>query len=493
LEGKVMVGLLLRSALVALAICISSAASLGREILIEVPDFSQSRVFSGGSLDKIRADYGIDELEVFGLSGSGIGVAVIDTGVDYGHEFLKNRVLKGACYNTVRPQGFRSTCHLRRDRDESPGAGRPCGNGALCMHGTHVAGVAAGFNTAWSTGEPRKGVAPKAFVVPINVFSYNDATKKLHFSDEDLALALDYVIRLRTSGLNIRVVNMSLDTGSEAYLKNCTPKSGVDLSSRIQRLRALGVISVAASGNSGFRNRMMALPACLAQVVEVGNVGSKEMLHGTSNLAALNFPGVMISSAIPGNRYAPLTGTSMAAPILSGAYALAMQAQALGKAMVGNMDYGASIWALHANHPAGCDVYSGQCLYAGISPHLATAVLRSYIDKSRMSYFYPNRRNARSRLCHQYGTNYHHLECSDLWILEALSTPPRLSSSSLTSDVSLRFGGASGGSAFLTFRFIGQKSGAYPGAMTLLAKFVNLSNPKQAPVVIQTGVAVRRP
>src|SRR5439155_17977271 len=123
---------------------------------------------------------------------------------------------------------------------------------------------------------------------------------------------------------NVVAVNMSL--GSGGFTTNCDSDAAKPI---IDNLRSVRIATVAASGNAGFSNALSA-PACISTAISVGNVNSADAVAGSSNSASflsLLAPGTAIVSSVPGNATASLSGTSMAAPHVTGGLALLRQAQ----------------------------------------------------------------------------------------------------------------------------------------------------------------------
>jgi subtilisin family serine protease len=257
-----------------------------------------------------------------GTTGSGVGVAILDTGVDAAHPFLAGRVVAEACFSANR------SCPNGASAQIGPGAAAPCGYTTACFHGTHVAGIAAG------SGSSLSGVAPGASLVAVQVFSrFTGASCAGAGSDpcalaytSDLVAGLEHVLDLGAS-LPIAAANLSVGGGawtSQAAcdLANPSLKAGVDA------LRAAGVATVAAAGNEG-RRGALAAPACLSSAIGVGATDDADAVAPFSNSAPfLSFfaPGTSITSSIPpalfGFGWGIASGTSMATPHVSGALAL---------------------------------------------------------------------------------------------------------------------------------------------------------------------------
>ncbi|MEJ5254418.1 MAG: S8 family serine peptidase [Acidimicrobiales bacterium] len=273
-----------------------------------------------------------------GTTGAGQRIAIVDTGVDATHPFLGGRVEKEVCFSggSTDPQ-IMGLCWPNSTFAEGPSAAAPCAAlkmiGAVvpteCDHGTHVAGIAAG-----ASGPPaaRSGIAPGASLLAVQVFTADLDPNRcggvapcLVTFDADLLAALDWVTAEQLSVPNIAAVNLSLGgRGSGGYCDTDPLKPSIDA------LAALGVTTVAASGNSGSKTRV-ASPACISTVLAVGAVddstGTVPWFSQSGTALDLLAPGVDIVSSVPGGGYARWSGTSMAAPFVSGALALLQQAR----------------------------------------------------------------------------------------------------------------------------------------------------------------------
>ncbi len=283
-------------------------------------------------LDKSVPLIGADILQK-AKTGKGYVVAVLDSGVDKNHPFLKESVVSEACYSTNDKQSkLTSLCPKKVTESTDDGSAMPYAGKCPkneCHHGTHVAGIVAG--RAGVEESPGPGVAPEVGIIAIQVFSRVDSAQACASLGEkspctsvqisDLKKGLERVYALRGDH-KIAAVNMSLGGGQ--YAGKCddlTIKSDIDL------LRAAGIVSIIASGNSGYCG-YLAAPACISTAVSVGATDVDDQVGSYSNSASslhLFAPGSAITSSVPKRGYAPANGTSMAAPHVSGAWALMKQ------------------------------------------------------------------------------------------------------------------------------------------------------------------------
>ena len=261
-----------------------------------------------------------------GVTGAGQAVAILDSGVLASHSFFGGRVVEEACYSTTDASvSATSECPGGVQSLTGPGAAAPC-SGSGCGHGTHVAGIAAGFQS--TTGSTLSGVANQAEIIAIQVFSkINDplicggGTPCFLAFTSDIIAGLERVYALRNS-YDIAAANMSLGGSLYSRAIDCDQDNPVT-KSVIDLLRGVGIATVISAGNSG-RNDAMGAPACISSAVSVASSTDQDALSGFSNAASwtsLVAPGSGIFSSLPGG-FGSLSGTSMAAPQVAGAFAL---------------------------------------------------------------------------------------------------------------------------------------------------------------------------
>lgn len=306
-------------ALVVDATALSRLASLP-----EVADIEED-VFERPSLASSTAVIGSGVAWAYGLSGAGKTIAVLDTGVDKTHPFFssgpQNKVVSEACYSSG-IDGTISLCPGGATEATGPGTGVSCTHSG-CDHGTHVAGIAAGNDGVG----PNFGVARDADIIAIQVFS---AQCGFGFCDlgawiSDQIKGLERVYELADQ-LDIAAVNMSLGGGLYFSRASCDA-SNTARKAAIDNLRSVDIATVASSGND-FADGVSA-PACISSAVSVGATTDNDAIADFSNLATfldLLAPGVAVISSVPGGGLGSLSGTSMAAPHVAGAWAVLKQA-----------------------------------------------------------------------------------------------------------------------------------------------------------------------
>src|SRR5881296_268994 len=289
---------------------------------------TEDRIHTPVLLDSVPL-IGADKAWAQGFDGTGLVVALIDTGVDSAHQFLAGKVVEEACYSTTSAQRSTTLCPNGADEQIGTGAGVYCPLELEgCWHGTHVAGIAAGNGTP--SGLPIWGVGRGASIMSVQVFSRFDgffdcggAPPCIGAYTSDILAALERVYALRTKH-PFAAVNMSL--GGGLFSSTCDDQPYKPF---IDNLRAAGIATVVASGNNGAIDRLSA-PACVSTAVSVGATTKDDQVADFSNVApflSLFAPGVSITSSFAGGGFAIASGTSMAAPHVAGTWAVLKQAK----------------------------------------------------------------------------------------------------------------------------------------------------------------------
>jgi subtilisin family serine protease len=264
-----------------------------------------------------------------GFDGTGVAVAIVDTGVDGAHPFLANKVVEEACFSTTSATlSSSSVCPGGQDVEIGVGAGVPCAALVLgCWHGTHVAGIAAGNGS--QAGQPFSGVAKGAQIIAVQVFSLIDDPGEcagpspcVEAWDSDIIAGLERVYALRGQH-QIAAVNLSLGSGLFSTACDDEPEKSI-----IDNLRSAGIATVVASGNDGATGAISS-PACISTAVSVSATDKTDVVAPYANvdrLLSLFAPGSSILSSYPGGLWLTASGTSMATPHVTGAVAILRQA-----------------------------------------------------------------------------------------------------------------------------------------------------------------------
>lgn len=271
----------------------------------EIPTFDSMR-----SLNAREAREGEYWLEEYGVTdaweeatGKGVKIAVIDTGVDGTHPDLEGAVGQGTDVSGVGSD----------DGQEGLGAEPP--------HGTMVASVAAGRGHGAATnGQPGGGtgiigVAPEAEVLPVSTWLGTERSD-VRSTDEQIPDAVRWAV---DNGADI--INMSVGSPQQTW-----PESW---DAAFEYAEEKDVLIIAAAGNRGNGLTQVGAPATIPSVLTVGGVdrsggaGQESSSQGIS--IAVAAPSEDLVGAVPGDGYQEWTGTSAAAPIVSGTAALIME------------------------------------------------------------------------------------------------------------------------------------------------------------------------
>jgi serine protease AprX len=324
-------------------------AAIGGQVAL-VPDSALARLAArpevrrltldrpvAGTMERTGAAVGAAWVnDALGYNGTGVGVAIIDSGVANWHDDL----------------GSQRVAHFVDFVNDLPVPHDGYG------HGTHVAGIIAG--SGYDSDGARRGIAPGATLVVLRVL---DETGEGHISN--VIAAIDYAVEHRAA-FNIRVINLSVASG--VYESFTTDP----LTLAARRAVDAGIVVVTAAGNHGQTARGtvqhggITSPGNAPWVLTVG-AADHRMTAARGDDVVADFssrgptlidrgmkpdvvaPGVAIESLAdaggtlyalhPDARlwgtvdtatppYVSLTGTSMAAPVVAGTIALMLEANA---------------------------------------------------------------------------------------------------------------------------------------------------------------------
>jgi subtilisin len=219
------------------------------------------------------------------VTGAGVNVAILDTGVDYNHPDLDQNYSGGDNFISLDPNNH-------DPMDDS-----------FNSHGTHVAGIVA----AELDGVGVVGVSPNASIYAVKVLDGAGFG-----SVSAIVSGLDWAISHQMDIVNM---SMGLSTYSQALDDACAAA------------QAAGILLVAAAGNS--YGGPVLYPAALTSVMAVGATtifGEISPLSPVGPELEIVAPGLNVYSTVAGSGYGYLGGTSQAAPHVTGLAALLLSA-----------------------------------------------------------------------------------------------------------------------------------------------------------------------
>lgn len=263
----------------------------------------------------------LDYAKKAGITGNGIGVAVMDTGIMPHPDFLEKRNRMAAFYDVLNGQ--------KSSYDDSG-------------HGTHVCGILGG--DGFSSSGKYCGVAPECHFIGVKVLDrYGNGTIS------DVLKGIAWILEHRKE-YRIRIVNISVGSRKQSDVKGNT-----ELIHGVEELWKTGLIVVAAAGNGGPAPKSIGLPGSSKKIITVGSCDDHipvrlphgEMVdysgRGPTDDCIMKpdivAPGSHIVSCAISDRfkketfflkrnfgeqnyYTEKSGTSMATPMVSGAIAL---------------------------------------------------------------------------------------------------------------------------------------------------------------------------
>ncbi|MDD2731740.1 MAG: S8 family serine peptidase [Candidatus Pacebacteria bacterium] len=227
-----------------------------------------------------------DEIwEEYGITGSGVKVCVVDSGIDYNNPVFRDKII-----------GQIDTANNDSNAFDDNG------------HGTAVAGTIASNDTLY------KGVAPG-----VSLLIAKSQDEKGQGSDSSIISALDWCV---SKGAD--VINLSLCT-KRLYNSTCDDNPLSIASNFITS--NYGIVVVAAAGNSGVEG--MGAPGCASEVISVGATNKSGYVAWWSSEGSevdILAPGDAIKMPVLKNKFMEASGTSFSAPHIAGAAALLKEA-----------------------------------------------------------------------------------------------------------------------------------------------------------------------
>ncbi len=320
------------------------------EVKAIVPDPRTSLNFLEADLSmgqgRQEVEWGINHIQAnqvweLGFRGQGITVGGQDTGYDWDHPALKKQY-RGNQNGKVGHDyhwhdAIRELSPVHNDPDDSEDnnpcgfdSKEPCDDG---LHGTHTIGIAVGDDGQGN----RIGVAPQARWIGCRNMDRGFGFPSSYLECFDWLLApRDLNGRNPDPGLAPHVINNSWSCPS---FEGCNAQNWAMLEEAVEALRAAGIVVVVSAGNEGpncetainpparfegsFSIGAIGQDGWAARFTSRGPVPTDKGLLLKPNVVA---PGVNIRSAIPGEGYRNLSGTSMSGPMVAGTVALLLSA-----------------------------------------------------------------------------------------------------------------------------------------------------------------------
>ena len=264
------------------------------------------------NIERIRANRVWEEL---GITGRGVVVANMDTGVDWQHTALRDAYRGRSGDHNYNWFDFTGTYPT------APGDGHG--------HGTHTMGTIVGRGVDGNGAPLQLGVAPGATWIAVKIFSDSGST-------DDITIHKGFQWILAPTDLNGE--NPDPTKAPDIVSNSWGADNGADPTFRLdlQAWRAAGIFSAFAAGNSGEAGAgSVNMPASYPEGFAIGATDPDELrasfsAEGPSFWGQIkpdvSAPGQFIRSTIPNNAYAVASGTSMATPHAAGLAALLLEA-----------------------------------------------------------------------------------------------------------------------------------------------------------------------
>lgn len=248
----------------------------------------------------------------FNAAGTGVTVAVIDSGVDPTHPVLKNVLVNGYDF-TRNTSGGSEDVDVNTTSSSSDAEPATLDQRTVAVLDQRtVAVLDGGSYSDFGHGTMTAGlvhlVAPEAKIMPLKAFSADGSAY-----DSNILRAIYYAV-----ANGAQVMNMSFNYTSYS----------AELATAIKYANSKGVISVASAGNSG--ERTVVYPGGLPGVIDVASTSDTDIQSTFTNYGAppvwLAAPGESIVTTYPWGTYAAGWGTSFSTPLVAGTAAMMMGA-----------------------------------------------------------------------------------------------------------------------------------------------------------------------
>ena len=247
----------------------------------------------------------------YAVSGTGVTVAIIDTGVDPNSTVLKNQLVYGYDFTRNQTGGSEMGDINQSTVGVVDGSAQPAQLNQSTVGVVDQSTVGVVDNSQYSAfghGTMTAGivhlVAPNAKIMPLKAFNANGTAYA-----SDVLRAIYYAVNH-----GAKVISMSFDFTSYSQ----------ELATAVNYATMRGVICVASAGNDG--QIATVYPASLANVIDIASTSNNNTPSAFSNYGVppvwLSAPGEAVMTTYPFNTYAVGWGTSFSAPMVSGTVAL---------------------------------------------------------------------------------------------------------------------------------------------------------------------------
>ena len=261
---------------------------------IEKPAFSQSM----RRRDRVPPHYQLKEARMYTEGHPDVLVAILDTGIDLDHKELRHALVEGFDFVDI-INGAKDFIgdYLGYDPEPDDEVG----------HGTHVAGIIAGRGLNMPMG-----IVPRCKIMPIRVLGtlkLGDQVVGAGLLD-NINAGIKYAV-----DQGAKVINMSLGIKHDG--------GGLPHQDVINYAKAHDATIIAASGNDG--TNQLYYPGANEYVIAVGAVDDRKLVAPFSTYGShISFvaPGTNIYSSFINDKYGFASGTSQAAPFVSGLVAM---------------------------------------------------------------------------------------------------------------------------------------------------------------------------